>query len=66
MGTPPDGLYVPKRGFGLAWRNYSYTRELLGWALAPEFGFEFQPLFEGFQVSQQLASRLVTFILVFA
>jgi hypothetical protein len=37
---PPDGLYVPVRGFGLAWRNYSYTRELLGWALAPEFGFD--------------------------
>lgn len=37
---PPDGLYVPKRGFGLAWGKYSYVRDLLGWALAPEFGFD--------------------------
>jgi hypothetical protein len=38
--NPPDGYYVPKSGFGLVWRNYDYTRELLGWALAPEFGFD--------------------------
>lgn len=38
--NPPSGLYVPKRGFGLAWRNDSDARERLGWALAPEFGFD--------------------------
>ncbi len=37
---PPDGFYVPKRGFGLVWRNYAYVRESMGWALAPESGFE--------------------------
>ncbi|MFZ0544958.1 MAG: hypothetical protein WAM60_05950 [Candidatus Promineifilaceae bacterium] len=36
---PPDGLYVPKRGFGLVWHYYSYWREILGWALQPEFGY---------------------------
>ena len=38
--NPPDGLFVPKRGFGLVWHDYSYVREMLGWALAPEFGFD--------------------------
>jgi hypothetical protein len=37
---PPDGLHVPVRGFGLVWRNYSYIRMALGWALAPEKGFD--------------------------
>jgi hypothetical protein len=37
---PPDGFYVPKRGFGLVWRNNSYIRETLGWALEPEAGFD--------------------------
>jgi hypothetical protein len=38
--NPPDGFFVPKRGFGLVWHDYSYVRDMLGWALAPEFGFE--------------------------
>lgn len=37
---PPDGYYVPKRGFGLVWGTFSYVRSALGWALEPEFGFD--------------------------
>lgn len=37
---PPDGYFVPKRGFGLVWGMYSYVREFLGWALDVEFGFD--------------------------
>ena len=41
---PPGGLYAPVSGFGLVWRgdvrqSPGYHREL-GWALAPEFGYE--------------------------
>lgn len=41
---PPDGLYAPVSGFGLVWRgdvqqSAGYQQEL-GWALAPEFGYE--------------------------
>ena len=36
---PPEGLYVPESGFGLLWREYSWVRQRLGWALAPEAGF---------------------------
>ncbi|MBN1428654.1 MAG: hypothetical protein JXB07_09720 [Anaerolineae bacterium] len=44
--VPPAGLYQPKRGFGLAWRNWTTQygedaiRDTLGWATAPEFSFE--------------------------
>jgi hypothetical protein len=41
---PPPGLYAPESGFGLVWRgdvgNSPGYRELFGWALAPEFGYE--------------------------
>jgi len=41
---PPDGLYAPQSGFGLVWRGDVTEspgfREVLGWALAPEFGYE--------------------------
>lgn len=41
---PPAGLYAPVSGFGLIWRgdvaNSPGYRETLGWALAPEFGYE--------------------------
>ena len=36
---PPDGLFVPESGFGLLWRENSWIRQRLGWALAPEAGF---------------------------
>lgn len=36
---PPDGLFVPESGFGLVWRENSWLRQRLGWALAPEAGF---------------------------
>lgn len=35
--VPPEGLYQPKRGFGLIWREKEGIRERLGWALTPEF-----------------------------
>jgi len=38
--VPPDGLLQPVRGFGKAWRENAAVRERLGWALAPEQGFE--------------------------
>ncbi|NIO68455.1 MAG: hypothetical protein GTN71_05260 [Anaerolineae bacterium] len=41
---PPEGFYAPESGFGLVWRgdvsNSPGYRESLGWALAPEFGYE--------------------------
>jgi hypothetical protein len=49
--VPPEGLYQPRRGFGLIWRGNVEVREALGWALAPEQRFdtmhqESQPTFE--------------------
>jgi hypothetical protein len=38
--TPPEGLLQPVRGFGLVWRTYPAVRDGLGWALAPEEGFQ--------------------------
>jgi len=38
--VPPSGLYQPIRGFGLVWRTYPEVRDGLGWATAPEAGFE--------------------------
>jgi len=35
--VPPEGLYQPKRGFGLIWREKEGIRDRLGWALTPEF-----------------------------
>lgn len=35
--VPPEGLYQPKRGFGLVWREEAGIRDRLGWALTPEF-----------------------------
>jgi hypothetical protein len=41
---PPDGLYAPQSGFGLVWRGDVTVspgfREVLGWALGPEFGYD--------------------------
>jgi WD40 repeat protein len=42
--NPPPGFYAPESGFGPVWRgdvgDSSGYREILGWALAPEFGYE--------------------------
>jgi hypothetical protein len=37
--SPSDGRFVPESGFGLIWRDNSWMRQRLGWALAPEVGF---------------------------
>lgn len=47
--TPPTGLFEPVSGFGMLWRGEFVTdpfyfrdlRARLGWALAPEEGYEF-------------------------
>jgi hypothetical protein len=38
--VPPAGLYQPIRGFGLVWRTDTAIRDRLGWATAPETGFQ--------------------------
>lgn len=42
--TPPDGFYAPESGFGYVWRGdvaeSPPLREVLGWATAPEFGYQ--------------------------
>jgi len=38
--TPPPGRYQPIRGFGELWRGNTSVRERIGWATAPEQGFE--------------------------
>ncbi len=38
--VPPAGLLQPIRGFGLVWRTYPEVRDNLGWATAPESGFD--------------------------
>ena len=42
--SPPEGLYAPAGGFGLLWRgglrDSTGYRQPLGWALAPEFGYD--------------------------
>jgi hypothetical protein len=37
--TPPPGFYQPIRGFGKVWRENARIREALGWAVAPEQGY---------------------------
>lgn len=38
--VPPAGLLQPKRGFGKVWRDNTEVRDNLGWATAPETGFD--------------------------
>ena len=40
--VPPDGRYQPLRGFGKVWRTVPDSRNMLGWALAPERGYQTQ------------------------
>lgn len=35
--VPPEGMYQPRRGFGLLWRNHPDLRAALGWGTTPEF-----------------------------
>jgi hypothetical protein len=44
--TPPPGRYQPIHHFGKLWRENESVRERIGWATAPEQGFEgtWQPL----------------------
>ncbi len=35
----PEGLIQPERGFGKLWRENPTVRDILGWAVTPEFGF---------------------------
>lgn len=37
--TPPSGLLQPHRGFGKLWREVPEVRDMLGWAVTPEFGY---------------------------
>ena len=37
--VPPEGLEQPQRGFGKLWRENPDLRDVLGWAVTPEFGF---------------------------
>jgi hypothetical protein len=41
-GTPPPGLHAPVRGFGNLYAKQPEVRERLGWALAPEGGYDMQ------------------------
>ncbi len=38
--VPPSGRYQPIRGFGKVWRENPEVRTQIGWATAPESGFE--------------------------
>jgi hypothetical protein len=51
--TPPQGLYQPRRGFGLLWRGEDGLRQALGWALAAEVGLEgtAQPFEGGYAIA---------------
>jgi hypothetical protein len=39
---PPAGRYQPVRGFGKVWSADPYIRSRLGWAMAPEQGYQAQ------------------------
>src|SRR5512139_152604 len=40
--APPAGRYKPVRGFGRVWGSDAYIRSRLGWAMAPEQGYQTQ------------------------
>jgi hypothetical protein len=35
--VPPEGMYQPRRGFGLLWRTHTDLHDVLGWGTTPEF-----------------------------
>lgn len=51
---PPDGMFVPVSGFGRLWREYSWIRQKLGWALAPEEGFTTTIQHEQYEFQQHI------------
>ena len=38
--VPPQGKYQPIRGFGKVWRTHPEVRQILGWAIGQEKGFD--------------------------
>ena len=38
--VPPAGFYIPERGFGKVWHEFPWIRADLGWATAPESGYD--------------------------
>ncbi len=40
--TPPAGRFKPIRGFGKVWNSDAYIQSRLGWAMAPEKGYQAQ------------------------
>ena len=47
--VPPAGLLQPERGFGKVWRDNAEVRDNLGWATAPETGFDtWRQRYQGF------------------
>ena len=38
--TPPAGMFAPTKGFGHVWHTEPGVRQKLGWALAPDRGYE--------------------------
>jgi hypothetical protein len=57
--TPPAGRYKPERGFGKVWSADPYIRSRLGWAMAPEKGYQaqFQYRWSGCCSSQEFYLR---------
>lgn len=51
--SPPQDRYQPVRGFGLVWRDTAGVRARLGWALAPEVGYD-----GSIQLSSDVPSRV--------
>lgn len=47
-GTPPEGLFMPERGFGYLYSITPYLIETLGWATAVETGYQGQYVIVGF------------------
>ncbi len=63
LGNAPAGLFKPVRGFNRQWCKNSFMRDLLGWALENEVGYNahWQP-FEHGHVWQNRADHLYVFL----
>lgn len=55
---PPDRLQ-PRRGFGLVWRETPEVQQRLGWALAPEFGYDGMIQASGVEETETITLRLL-------
>lgn len=60
VGTPPEGLYAPARGFGYLWATHADVRAQLGWAIEPEAGDTggYRQFSKGFMLYRPAADRL--------